>query len=75
MATKAAKVPKKRKSTINIWKSKRDKKFYFHMASSNGKVVLPAGQGYSRRVDLVKTLNAVIAIFREGRVVIFDETK
>ena len=72
MATKA---PKKRKSTINIWKSKKDKKFYFHLASSNGKIMLPAGQGYSRRVDLVKTINAVIAIFREGRVVIFDETQ
>lgn len=73
MTTK--KVVKKRKSQINIWKSRKDGKFYFHMVSSNGKIVLPAGQGYSRRVDLVKTLNAVIDIFREGRLVIFDETK
>lgn len=74
MATKTSKAPKKRRSMINIWKSKKDSKFYFHLRSSNGKIILPAGQGYSRRVDLVKTLNAVIEIFREGRVVIFDES-
>lgn len=71
----ATKTPKKRKSTINIWKSKKDRKFYFQMVSSNGKIVLPAGQGYSRRVDLVKTLTAIIEIFRAGRVAILDESQ
>lgn len=56
-----------RKSTIHVWKSKKDGKFYFNLVSSNGKITLPAGQGYSRRVDLVKTLKAIVAIFREGR--------
>lgn len=58
---------KKRKGSIIVWKSKKDRKFYFHLLSSNGKIVLPAGQGYSRRVDLIKTLQAVVDIFREGR--------
>lgn len=74
MTTKS-KAPKKRKSSIDIWKSKKDGKFYFHLRSSNGKIMLPAGQGYSRRVDLVKTLRAVIEIFREGRIAIYDESQ
>jgi uncharacterized protein YegP (UPF0339 family) len=65
---------KKRKGTIEVWKSKKDGKFYFHLLSSNGKVVLPAGQGYNRRTDLIKTLQAVSDIFKEGRFVIKDAT-
>ena len=64
----------KRKGTIVVWKSKRDGKFYFHLLASNGKIVLPAGQGYSRRVDLIKTLQSVIDIFREGRFTIVDHS-
>lgn len=62
----------KRRSTIRVWKSKKDGKFYFDLVSSNGKITLPAGQGYSRRVDLVKTLKSVIDIFREGRFTIVE---
>lgn len=66
MATKV----KKRRAAIVVWKSKKDGKFYFHLQSSNGKIVLDNGQGYNRRVDLAKTLEAVRDIFREGRFVI-----
>lgn len=65
---------KKRKGSIEVWKSKKDRKFYFHLLSSNGKIVLPAGQGYTRRVDLIKTLQSVVDIFREGRFIIKDMT-
>lgn len=64
---------KKRKGTIEVWKSKKDKKFYFHLRSSNGRIVLPAGQGYNRRVDMITTLQHVCDIFKEGRFVI-EET-
>lgn len=64
---------KKRKGSIVIWKSKKDKKFYFHLASSNGKIVLPAGQGYNRRNDLIKTLVAIIGIFVERRFIMIDD--
>ena len=67
-------VAKKRKGSIVVWKSKRDGKFYFHLLSSNGKVLLPAGQGYNRRNDLIKTLEAVRGIFVEGRFIIHDYT-
>lgn len=70
-----AAAPKKRKSKIEIWKSKKDKKFYFHLVSSNGKITLPAGQGYSRRIDLIRTLREVIDIFKTGRLTITDETR
>lgn len=60
-------IPTKRKALIEIWKSKKDKKFYFHLRSSNGKVVVDNGQGYERRVDLMKTLDALVSIFKEGR--------
>jgi uncharacterized protein YegP (UPF0339 family) len=59
-----------RKAVIEIWKSKKDKKFYFHLRSSNGKVVVDNGQGYERRVSLVETLEAMVAIFKEGRFII-----
>lgn len=80
MATKKAKPvkkaspPKKRKGSIVVWKSKKDGKFYFHLESSNGKIVIQNTQGYERRVHLVHTLYAMVAIFREGRFVI-KETK
>lgn len=64
----------KRNGTIEVWKSKRDGKFYFHLRASNGKITLPAGQGYTRRIDLIKTLKAVRDIFREGRFVIVDSS-
>lgn len=54
---------------IEIWKGK-DRKFYFHLRSSNGKVVVDNGQGYERRVSLLETLNAMVAIFKEGRFVV-----
>lgn len=60
-------MPAHRKAVIEIWKSAKDRKFYFHLRSSNGKIVVDNGQGYERRVDLVKTLKAVSAIFKEGR--------
>lgn len=60
-------IPAKRKAVIEIFKSKKDKKFYFHLRSSNGKVVVDNGQGYERRVDLMKTLDALVSIFKEGR--------
>lgn len=60
----------KRRGSIIVWKSKKDSKFYFHLESSNGKIILPAGQGYNRRVDLIKTLQAVVDIFKEGRFII-----
>lgn len=63
----------KRKGTIEIWKSPKDGKFYFHLKSSNGNVVLPAGQGYNRRNDLIKTLQAVADIFMERRFVIKEK--
>lgn len=55
---------------IEIWKSPKDKKFYFHLRSSNGKVVVDNGQGYERRVSLLETLRAMAEIFRAGRIVI-----
>jgi uncharacterized protein YegP (UPF0339 family) len=53
-----------------VWKSKKDRKFYFHLRSSNGRIVLPAGQGYSRRVDLITTLQHVCDIFTDRRFII-----
>lgn len=65
------KVPfKKRKGVVVVWKSKKDRKFYFHLESSNGKVILSNNQGYNRRTDLIKTLQSVSDIFREARFVI-----
>ena len=55
---------------VEIWKSKKDKKFYFHLRSSNGKVVVSNGQGYERRVSLIETLNAMMEVFKTGRIVI-----
>lgn len=55
---------------IEIWKSPKDKKFYFHLRSSNGKVVVDNGQGYERRVSLIETLNAMVEIFKAGRFVV-----
>ena len=52
---------------IEVWKNPRDKKFYFHLRSSNGKVVVNNKQGYERRVSLVETLDAMINVFKEGR--------
>lgn len=69
-----ATVKAKRKGAIVVWKSKKDKKFYFHLESSNGRIILPAGQGYNRRNDLIATLQAVVDIFREARFVIQDST-
>lgn len=60
------KMPAQRKAVIEIWKGK-DRKFYFHLRSSNGKIVVDNGQGYERRVDLIKTLQAVSDIFKQGR--------
>jgi uncharacterized protein YegP (UPF0339 family) len=65
---------KKRKGSIVVWKSAKNHKFYFHLLSSNGKIILPAGQGYNRRNDLIKTLQAVSDIFTEKRFVIIDKT-
>lgn len=62
-----ARGPRKRRAKIVIWKSKKDRKFYFHLESSNGKVVMDNGQGYERRVNLVKTLRSVQDIFTNGR--------
>lgn len=56
-----------RKAAIVVWKSKKNKKFYFHLRSSNGKVMVDNGQGYERRVDLIATLEAMINIFKAGR--------
>lgn len=64
-ATKKA--PIRRKAVIEVWKSPKDKKFYFHLRSSNGKVIVDNGQGYERRVSLVKTLKAMVEIFQAGR--------
>lgn len=58
---------KRRRAAIVIWKSKKDKKFYFHLRSSNGKVVIDNPQGYDRRVDLIVTLKALSDIFKTGR--------
>jgi uncharacterized protein YegP (UPF0339 family) len=70
----ATATPRKRKGSIVIWKSKKDRKFYFHLASSNGRVVMDNGQGYNRRNNLVKTLRAVAEIFKEGRFEIREST-
>lgn len=53
-----------------MWKSKKDKKFYFHLRSSNGKIVVDNGQGYERRVSLIETLESMINVFKEGRYII-----
>lgn len=63
-------IPIQRKAVIEVWKNKKDKKFYFHLRSSNGKVVVDNGLGYERRVSLVKTLRAMVEIFQDGRFVI-----
>jgi len=63
---------KKRKGKIEIWKSKKDKKFYFHLKSSNGNIILPAGQGYNRRNDMIATLQAVADIFMQKRFTIVE---
>ncbi len=68
MATKKA--PKKRKASIVVWKSKKDKKFYFHLESSNGKIIMDNGQGYERRNNLVATLQSIVDIFKSNRFVI-----
>jgi hypothetical protein len=60
-------MPEHRKAVIEVWKNPRDKKFYFHLRSSNGKVVVNNKQGYERRVSLVETLDAMINVFKEGR--------
>lgn len=52
-----------------MWKGK-DKKFYFHLESSNGKIVIQNTQGYERRINLIHTLKAMIEIFKVGRFVI-----
>jgi len=53
-----------------VWKSKKDKKFYFHLESSNGKIIMDNGQGYDRRNNLIATLQAIVDIFKMGRFVI-----
>lgn len=63
-------IPVQRKAVIEVWKNKKDKKFYFHLRSSNGKVVVNNELGYERRVSLVKTLRAMVDVFKEGRFVI-----
>lgn len=65
--------PKKRKASIVVWKSKKDKKFYFHLVSSNGKIIMDNGQGYERRNNLVATLKSIVDIFKTSRFVI-EET-
>lgn len=67
MKKRATAAPRKRRASIVVWKSKKDHKFYFHVASSNGRIVLDNGQGYDRRNNLIKTLRAVADIFKEGR--------
>ncbi len=73
MATKSPQrqaSPKKRKGSIVVWKSKKDKKFYFHLESSNGKIILQNTQGYERRNNLVATLQAIVDIFKDNRFII-----
>jgi uncharacterized protein YegP (UPF0339 family) len=55
---------------IEVWKNPKDKLFYFHLRSSNGKIVVKNGQGYERRVSLIETLNAMVDVFKEGRFLI-----
>ena len=64
----------KRRACIVIWKSTKNKKFYFHLVASNGKITLDNGQGYSRRVDMIKTIESVIEIFKSGRYYIQEES-
>lgn len=59
-------MPTHRKAVIEVFKGK-DKMFYFHLRSSNGKVVVANPRGYERRVSLMETLDAMADVFREGR--------
>lgn len=63
-------MPAHRKAAIEIWKSKKDKKFYFRLRSSNGKVMISNNQGYERRVSMLETLRSMVEIFKVGRFVI-----
>lgn len=74
MAVRKKVEPKKRKSAIVIWKNKKDKKFYYHLKGSNGRILLADSGGFDRRNDLIATLQSVSEIFRDGRFVIVDPT-
>jgi len=40
------------------WQSKRNKQFYFHTASRNGKTVQPS-EGYLKKAVMMKTINRI----------------
>jgi len=40
------------------WQSKRNKQFYFHTTSRNGKTVQPS-EGYLKKAAMMKTINRI----------------
>lgn len=55
-----------------MWKNPKDKLFYFHLRSSNGKIVVENPRGYERRVSLIETLDAMADVFKAGRFMIME---
>ena len=43
---------------IQWWQSKRNKQFYLHTASRNGKTVQPS-EGYLKKAAMMKTINRI----------------
>jgi len=62
MASKA----KPRKGRLEIWKSKKNKQFYWRFRASNGRVTAVGGEGYKVRNALVRTLKSMGAKLTTG---------
>lgn len=50
---------KPRKGRLEIWKSKKNKQFYWRFCASNGRITAVGGEGYKVRAMLVRTLKSM----------------
>lgn len=56
----------KRKGKLVVWKGK-DRKWYWHIASSNGKIMADGNQGYERKEFVFQTLTSLGSMLRDVR--------